>query len=838
MLQHYRRAMELEVDFFSAQPYRAPRRGVSLLVVDFDDTCTASDSIGLIMQTAIEATVAKADGTEAQQALRAELQGQLQWLVQNYGSRRASLLEEILPEPDPEEPADFDFAWLGDFVDRLSEFDKEMNGVVIESGILGGIKKGMLARAGASIRMQGGCLDLLKQACEAGVPTYVVSVNWSAEMVKAALSQEGLSVVIAEGDGQSAVVAPPGSVVVYANELEYFGDTSTGNIKRRCECAGDKGRLLDDLLLDLAASGEGGQGISVYIGDSMTDIPPLISADCGILVGSNDLVRQVAAVAGVETRPLLSAPLDFSVQDEALDEAPVLWEAGSWAEISAFLFNQQFVPTLRRPSSFKEAAAQPAVAAGKVPRVLSIAGSDSGGGAGIQADLKACMARGAYAATAITALTAQNTEGVAAVHVAPTPFIRQQIKAVLSDIGADCVKTGMLPTPEVVEAVAEELQAQGLVKLVVDPVLVSTSGDALATTGVAEAIKAHLLPLATIVTPNIPEASKLLDDRPILSIDTMKAAAEELHRYGPQWVLIKGGHLAASEAADPTHPDDHHGEGPAAQPGTVTDILFDGKNMIELTERHISTGNSHGTGCSLASAIAAELAKGSDVVTAVRHARKYVWRMLERSRDLPLGKGSQKPMNHGYELADWSAELAGAGVAAAAADAAGAPSSSHTAEAAREMLEAAAARRLRIPNTCDLRVYGVTDPGCNAQWGRSNAEAVRLALDGGTTIVQLREKNADGGPFLREAAAVLEVCRSRGVLLLINDRVDVALAVGADGVHIGQGDLPAAAVRRMIGPEAILGVSVKTVEEARKAEADGADYLGAGAVYPTGTKDS
>ncbi|PSC75210.1 thiamine biosynthetic bifunctional enzyme chloroplastic isoform C [Micractinium conductrix] len=841
LLQHYRRAMELEVDFFSAQPYRPPRQGLSLLVVDFDDTCTATDSIGLLMQTAIEATVAQADGSSSQQALRAELQGQLQWLVQNYGARRSALLEEILPEPE-EEAHDFDMAWLGDFIDRLSEFDREMNGVVIESGILSGIKKGMLARAGASISMQPGCLDLLRRAADAGVPTYVVSVNWSAEMVRAALAQEGLSVVMAEGDGQSASAAPPGSVVVYANELEYFGDTTTGNIRRRCECAGDKGRLLDDLLLDLAAAGEGGSGISVYIGDSMTDIPPLISADAGILVGRNDMVRQVAAVAGIDVRLLVAAPLDLTAQESHADEAPVLWEAGSWDDISAFLFNQQFKLAPRKTSSFKERAPLNTVAHGKVPRVLAIAGSDSGGGAGIQADLKACMAAGVFCTTAVTALTAQNTRGVESVHMAPTAFIRQQIAAVLGDIGADVAKTGMLPTPEVVEAVAEELQAQGLVKLVVDPVLVSTSGDALATNGVAEAIKTHLLPLATIVTPNIPEASKLLDGRPINGIEGMKAAAEELHRYGPQWVLIKGGHLAGQV----THPDDQEGDAGAGllhsvRPGMVTDILFDGKNMIELSEPHISTGNNHGTGCTLASTIAAELAKGADVSTAVRRAKKYVWRMLERSMDLPLGQGPQKPMNHGFAIADWSADLATAAAGSAGGSAgagAGVAATSYAAEAAREQRAAAATRRSRIPNRCDLRVYVVTDPVCNAAQARSNAEAVRMAIDGGATIVQLREKKIDGGAFLQQAAEVLEVCKARGVPLLINDRVDVALAVGADGVHVGQGDLPAVTVRRMIGADLILGVSVKTVEEALRAEADGADYLGAGAVFPTGTKES
>ncbi|KAI7844455.1 hypothetical protein COHA_001959 [Chlorella ohadii] len=181
----------------------------------------------------------------------------------------------------------------------------------------------------------------------------------------------------------------------------------------------------------------------------------------------------------------------------------------------------------------------------------------------------------------------------------------------------------MLPTPEVVEAVAEELQNRGLVRLVVDPVLVSTSGDALATAGVADALKQHLLPLATVITPNIPEACKLLGDgRAITDVEAMRAAAEELHRYGPQWVLIKGGHLVGASA--------EHNGGAAAEeaaalagpPAVVTDVLFDGKNMMELTEPYVSTGNTHGTGCSLASAIAAELAKGADVSTAVRRAKK------------------------------------------------------------------------------------------------------------------------------------------------------------------------------------------------------------------------
>jgi phosphoserine phosphatase len=333
--------MSLEVDFFSSQPYTPPERPINLLVVDFDDTCTTEDTTSMIARAAIAAAAQK--GTNPAAAF-AEGENKLQWLVQNYLDRRGNLLDEILPEPNlDDELEEFDMAWLGDFLDRISEFDREMNSVVIESKILSGVKRGALTEVGASVPLRPGCLSLLKQAVDSGVPTVVVSVNWSGEMVAAALSQEGLPVVLAGGAGGTRAGvegAPPplGAVVVYCNELEYFGDVSTGGMKRRCECAADKGRVFDDFLLGMAAEGHAAEsGVAVYIGDSMTDLPALISADVGIVMGSNQLVRQVAAAAGVPLRHLAAYPIDRNAVKQRLDgaesELEDVFGGGSYGEV-------------------------------------------------------------------------------------------------------------------------------------------------------------------------------------------------------------------------------------------------------------------------------------------------------------------------------------------------------------------------------------------------------------------------------------------------------------------------------------------------------------------------
>ena len=243
------------------------------------------------------------------------------------------------------------------------------------------------------------------------------------------------------------------------------------------------------------------------------------------------------------------------------------------------------------------------------------------------------------------------------------------------------------------------------------------------------------------------------------------------------------------------------------------------------------TENSHGTGCTLAAYIAAELAKGASVPTAVDAAHRYVWRALERSVGLPLGSGPQRPLNHSFRVSDWRTYLekqaAVASERAKAVEATtGLPGTPHFTPLKR------------LPNPIDLKLYAVTDPGMISASGFSVGQAITAALEGGATVIQLREKKCDGGEFMTRAKEALACCRAARVPLIINDRVDVALAVGAEGVHVGQDDLPAEAVRKIIGPDMILGISVKTVEEAQAAEAAGADYLGAGAIYSTSTKDS
>ncbi|KAF5829310.1 Phosphomethylpyrimidine kinase-domain-containing protein [Dunaliella salina] len=445
------------------------------------------------------------------------------------------------------------------------------------------------------------------------------------------------------------------------------------------------------------------------------------------------------------------------------------------------------------------------------------------------------MACGVFGTCAVTALTAQNTQGVHSVHVPPLPFLAQQIDACLEDIGSHAVKTGMLPTPAVVELVASKIREHKVEQLVVDPVLVSTSGHALAEDSVAKALLRHLTPLATLITPNIPEASALLGGSPIQTIDDMEAAAKALREAaGCQAVLIKGGHLANHKDEDkPAHiqppstlPSNTQQEestlanAPAAkhkQTDAVVDVLFDGRLVHRLARARVDTANTHGTGCTLASAIAAELSKGLPMLQAVDAASQYLHAALWNSKASHIGKGAQRPFNHGWMLADWHRRTF----------------PSYNVEGmAHQTADPKFVRRM-------LWLYAVTDPDLNQRHGRSLRNAVTAAIAGGATMVQVREKSACGGAFLAEVKSVLPVCRAAGVPLIVNDRVDVALAAGPDvGVHVGQEDIPASEVRQLLGPNRILGVTVKSVEEALRAKQDGADYLGAGAVYASSTKDS
>lgn len=258
-------------------------------------------------------------------------------------------------------------------------------------------------------------------------------------------------------------------------------------------------------------------------------------------------------------------------------------------------------------------------------RVLTIAGSDSSGGAGIQADLKTFAANGCYGMSVITALTAQNTQGVAAIHAAPVDFVAKQLDAVLADLGADAVKIGMLFSPELIETVARKLQEYRISRIVLDPVMVAQSGDKLLRDDAVEALKTHLIPMAEIVTPNLPEAEVLLG-RKISALDEMPGAAIDLAQLGCRNVLVKGGHLEGEASDDCLY-------------------LATEKRLVRLPGARIETRNNHGTGCTLSSAIAAFLARDFEMEEAVRRAKAYVAATIQTGAAYRIGHG-HGPVHH------------------------------------------------------------------------------------------------------------------------------------------------------------------------------------------------
>ena len=260
-------------------------------------------------------------------------------------------------------------------------------------------------------------------------------------------------------------------------------------------------------------------------------------------------------------------------------------------------------------------------------RILIIAGSDSGGGAGIQADIKAVTALDGFAMTAITALTAQNTEGVHAVQEVPVDFITRQIEVVLQDIGADAVKIGMLHKAEVIEAVADALArlAPG-VPLVLDPVMVAKGGHALLEADAVAALQVRLIPRAKLITPNVPEAEALTGAK-IENVEDLSVVADKLTRLGAKAALVKGGHMDGNQ---------------------VSDVLVEGAKRPEVfTSPRLDTPHTHGTGCTLASAIACGLAQGLDLVDAVKRARAYVFEAIATAPGYGRGHG---PLNHAHTV--------------------------------------------------------------------------------------------------------------------------------------------------------------------------------------------
>lgn len=265
-------------------------------------------------------------------------------------------------------------------------------------------------------------------------------------------------------------------------------------------------------------------------------------------------------------------------------------------------------------------------------RVLIVAGSDSGGGAGVQADIKTVTALRGYAAAAITAVTAQNTKGVSGVHGVPAEFVARQMEAVLSDIGADCIKTGMLHTAAIVDAVAEVIRRLApRVPLVVDPVMIAKGGERLLKPAAIDALKRELLVRTTVLTPNIPEAESLTGLK-VRDVDDLMHVTEMVQTLGPRAVLLTGGHM--------------RGE-------TITDVLCEDGRLEVFESPRVSTPHTHGTGCTLASAIATGIAQGLGIRAAVVRARAFVWQAILGAPGFGSGHG---PIDHTHTVRPFSGE--------------------------------------------------------------------------------------------------------------------------------------------------------------------------------------
>lgn len=269
-----------------------------------------------------------------------------------------------------------------------------------------------------------------------------------------------------------------------------------------------------------------------------------------------------------------------------------------------------------------------------IANVLSIAGTDPIGGAGIQADIKTFSALGAYGMAVITAVVAQNTQGVRSITALDPSFVGEQIDAVFEDVRVDAVKIGMVATAAIAETIAARLRHHGAKKIVLDPVLAATSRHGLLEQGALQAVREILLPICTLVTPNLPEAARLLAARPAWSLEEMRARVVELHALGPEWVLLKGGHLEGVTEC--------------------VDVLFGGRGVVELSAPRIVTKNGRGTGCALSSGIAAFLPR-LPVEDSVRAAKDFLSRALAASDALDVGHGSG-PLHHFHALwgrRDW-----------------------------------------------------------------------------------------------------------------------------------------------------------------------------------------
>lgn len=416
----------------------------------------------------------------------------------------------------------------------------------------------------------------------------------------------------------------------------------------------------------------------------------------------------------------------------------------------------------------------------------------------MQADLKTFSALGVYGATAITAVTVQNTVGVKYVHALPPQVVYDQIVTVMEDIMPDAVKIGMVNDAETLDAIVRALTLHRPRFLVVDPVMVSTSGCALMQADALQVMEERLLPMADIVTPNLPEAWTLAGtDR---SVDE---AAQAILRLGVKALLIKGGH---------------------AEGTTKTDYLYvsddDGVKRTEFSSATVDTFNTHGTGCTLSSAIAAMLARGHGMEEAVRQAKMYLTEALKAGADVVVGHG-HGPVCHFFsqQVNEFFSQQVN-------------ESTSQQADKSN-LLVCSSARPLstkKVDSFAKLQfITHFTDR-------YSYLDSAMMALEGGCQWIQLRMKDADEAEIERTARQILPECRRRGAVFIIDDHVELVKRMGADGVHLGKNDMPVDEARRILGDEFIIGGTANTFEDIQRLAAQGADYIGCGPFRFTTTK--
>ena len=463
---------------------------------------------------------------------------------------------------------------------------------------------------------------------------------------------------------------------------------------------------------------------------------------------------------------------------------------------------------------------------------LSIAGSDPSGGAGLQADLKTFSALGVYGATAITAVTVQNTVGVKYVHALPPQVVYDQIVTVMEDIMPDAVKIGMVNDAETLDAIVRALTLHRPRFLVVDPVMVATSGCALMQADALQVMEERLLPMADIVTPNLPEAWTLAGtDR---SVDE---AAQAILRLGVKALLIKGGH---------------------AEGTTKTDYLYvsndDGVKRTEFSSATVDTFNTHGTGCTLSSAIAAMLARGHGMEEAVRQAKMYLTEALKAGADVVVGHGHGPVCHFFSQQVNKQTSRRGDLLSSRQANKQTSRQGDlHTSQRVNEstsqqadksnLLVCSSARPLstKKESTRPLSTKKV-DSFAKLQFithftdRYSYLDSAMMALEGGCRWIQLRMKDADEAEIERTARQILPECRRRGAVFIIDDHVELVKRVGADGVHLGKNDMPVDEARRILGDEFIIGGTANTFEDIQRLAAQGADYIGCGPFRFTTTK--